>query len=207
MILRLTDDTARVGFRLVDWKNSRILADWEHLMFVIRPGQIDQPVWVPNGSPIIMHGYWPGIPTEVDIANPPPPDFPSMVMPAFEMGDDCTVVFLLDKRFHELPHGRYTGLLEYHPRGVERVVNLNTKPSEKKQIPFNWIPPKYWLGVTTCCAQPPERPCWESHPPLHCCVLGMFDIDYGMRCDEHIVDLVTVQYALNTCEDTDHGHP
>lgn len=201
MILRITEDTTRIGFRLRDWRNSRILADWEHIMLVIMPGQIDQPCWVPGGSPLYLYGYWPGKPTGVDIANPPPPDFPAITMKAFEMGDDCTVIFLLHKYFYDLPWGRYTGVLQYHPRGIERVVNENIKPGEKSVTPFDWIPPKYWDGVTPCSDPAPPIPKPPMPPRPHACVLGMFDIDYGQRCDEHIVDLVTVEYALNVCED------
>lgn len=200
MIIRITEDTTRIGFRLRDWKNSRILTDWEHIMLVIAPGQLDQPCWVPGGSPLYLYGYWPGKPTGVDIANPPPPDFPSLAMPAFEMGDNCTVIFLLHKYFYELPHGRYTGILQYHPRGVERVVNENIKPTEKSVTPFDWIPPKYWDGAVPCSEPAPPIP--KPVPPRPSfCVLGTFDIDYGQRCDEHIIDLVTVEYALNHCED------
>lgn len=201
MIIRITDDTTKVGFRVRDWKNSQFLADWRHLQFVVRPGQIDQPRG-PNGSPWYLYGYWPGKPTGVDLANPPLPDFPAMVMPAFEMGDNCEVVFELPKRFHDIPHGRYTGLLMYCPSGPVKVVNLDDKPVEPPPNILEWLPPKYHAGALGCCPHP-VPPC-PPPPPRHhneCCLLGMFDIDYGPRCDEHIVDLVTVQYALNVCEE------
>ena len=116
MIIRLTEETSKVGFRIRDWKNSQFLADWPHLQLCIRAGQIDQPRG-PNGSPWYLYGYWPGKPTCVDLANPPMPDFPAMVLPAFEKGDNCEVIFHLPKRFHELPYGRYTGILMYCPEG------------------------------------------------------------------------------------------
>ena len=199
MIIRVTEETARIGFRLRDWKNSRILADWRNMSLVVQPGQLDQPCCSYMGSPVIMHGYWPGIPTEVDIANPPKPDFPAMVMPAFDIGEDCTVVFVLPKEFHNLPHGRYTGLLRYHPKGVVRVANLNQQAEEKRD-PFDWVPPPYWSGAAGCCPPPDKPHCAPPHQPKgHVQVLGTFDIDYGQRLDEHIVDLVTVEYALNHC--------
>lgn len=200
MIIRITDDTTRLGFRITDWKNSRILADWQHIAFSIRPGQLDAPFWVPGGSPWYLWGYWPGKPTGVDVANPPPPDFPSIIIPAFERGDDCQIIFLLPERVHALPHGRYTGILMYHPAGFRRVVNLPSRPGKPPLTPFDYVPPEYWGGVVGCGddEKPPCRPC---PPKPNFCILGMFDLDIGQRCDEHIVDLVSVDYALNVCED------
>lgn len=203
MIIRLTEETSKVGFRIRDWKNSQFLTDWPHLQLCIRAGQLDQPRG-PNGSPWYLYGYWPGKPTCVDLANPPMPDFPAMVLPAFEKGDNCEVIFHLPKRFHELPYGRYTGILMYCPEGSFKLVNWKQPPKTKEapDDPFDWIPPQFRPGAMGCCPKPLPQ-CPPPPPKQHneCCVLGLFDIDYGLRCDEHIVDLVTVQYALNTCEE------
>ena len=201
MLVRLNESTTRIGFRLKDWKGSRYLTDWRNLQLVIRPGQHDQPCWVPGGSPIILHGFWPNLPTEVDIANPPPPDFPSFVMPAFDHGDDCTVVFLLPDRFKSVPWGRYTGELRWCPDGPARVVNLNQPPKKKPKKTLDFIPPKY---LAVCCAYCEPKPLPPPPPPPHpmgCCILAVFDIEVGQRCDDYIVDMVTVDYALNTCEE------
>ena len=41
MILSLTEDVARIGIRIKDWRNNRILQDWRHVILTIMPGQVD----------------------------------------------------------------------------------------------------------------------------------------------------------------------
>lgn len=198
MILQVTEDTARVGIRILDWKNHRTLSDWRHVQLLIQPGQIDQPCHVPGGSPWYLHGCWPGKPVDVDVANPARADFPTICCDAFERSGEGAVVFCLPQRFKELPYGRYTGILQYHPHNLA-PVNLRALRPEPADEMDKCIPPEYLVGNQNCA---PDMGCHvpQVHtPPPVCCILSTFDIDYGPRCSEHIIDMAHVQFFLSTC--------
>ena len=118
MILSLTEDVARIGIRIKDWRNNRILQDWRNVILTIMPGQVDSDCTCgchTGGSPWYLHGCWPGHRVDVDVANPAPHDFAPIVCRAFTWGEDGTVEFHVPDVFRTLPWGRYTGVLQYHP--------------------------------------------------------------------------------------------
>ena len=118
MILRLTQDMTRLALRIRDSWEGRQLTDWQRLQLLILPGQRDMMDQCgPNGSPWILTGCWPGKRTNVDVANWRP-DFPALICPAFTLDADGAVVFRIDDRIHNLPPGRYTGVIRVTPRQV-----------------------------------------------------------------------------------------
>lgn len=194
MILSLTEDVARIGIRIKDWRNNRILQDWRNVILTIMPGQVDSDCTCgchTGGSPWYLHGCWPGHHVDVDVANPTPPDFAPIVCRAFTWGEDGTVEFHVPDVFRTLPWGRYTGVLQYHP-ALDKPLDFRV------------------LRDLRDAPRPADSPCVPDlsiHSPAHMppvplfCVLARFDIDYGPRCSEHIIDMAQVQFMLGTCDE------
>lgn len=194
MILSLTEDVARIGIRIKDWRNNRILQDWRNVILTIMPGQADSDCTCDchiGGSPWYLHGCWPGHRVDVDVANPAPPDFAPIVCRAFTWGEDGTVEFHVPDVFRTLPWGRYTGVLQYHP-ALDKPLDFRV------------------LRDLRDAPRPANSPCVPDlsiHSPAHMppvplfCVLARFDIDYGPRCSEHIIDMAQVQFMLGTCDE------
>lgn len=184
MILYITRGTSRIALRVKELNQNSQVISWEHLQLLIEPGQWDVDCG-PNGSPWFLYGCWPGKLTGVDIANPPQPDFPTLIYPAFELDADGRVVFKLDERLHSLPNGRYTGTL----RTMPSVPPFHMTPIVLPKPDARDIPDEYVIGrnCEVSFPAPPPRP-----PKPACCILARFDIDLGPECSEHYIDQVTV---------------
>lgn len=198
MIIYLTQGMTRLALRVKELGDRRQLLDWRKLQLLIQPGQLDNGCGCGcGGSPWILTGCWPGHRTGVDIANPVPWDFPTIVYDAQEVDAEGRVVFRLDDKFQDLPCGRYTGVLRVFPHGkiplnMKQLGNLGRKPVKPGLI----IPDEYKFGQN--CAPDFPEPC-DPPPPVPCCILTTFDIDLGPCCSDHMVDQVAVTFALNTC--------
>lgn len=200
MILRITDDITRVNLRIRDWPDRRYLADWESIQLVIMPGQADGcGCCHTGGSPWFLYGCWPGKRTGVDVANPAPPDFPAMCINAFEIDDNGALTFILPPHWHHLPHGRYTGLVQYAPMSHLPLNLTHYLGSIEDPLPNRGIPPQYLQWPD--CNAPHEPPPPPPPPKLDLCVLAKFDIDRAPRCLEHIIDQVGVEFSLTHCEE------
>lgn len=197
MIIKITEDTARLSILVRDTAHGRLAADWKNLVLIILPGQMDSNA-CGGGSPWYLHGCWPGKPTDVDIANPQPPDFPAMVIDAFEKNLDGGAVFILPDKFHMLPFGRYTGIVRRLP---SRLLPVNlVVPVNPPAPPNRGIPSRYLDGYNECVMDFPKVPHPHITPPA-CCDLATFDIDYGPRCTEHMIDRVSVQFGYYDCDE------
>lgn len=194
MIVTLTRYMTRLALRIRNSNNSDQLTDWQNLQLVIAPMPPQKGCHV-GGSPWFLHGCWPFHPTDVDLANPRLPDFPAIVMDAFETDAEGRVVFLMDRRVHELPNGRYLGTVRAHAHTPP--INLPTA-----QKPAAWEP----MGAAThydadhvrvpC---DPVAPIFSPHAPA--CDLYTFEIDLGPECAQHIVDQAVVDLARSDCGD------
>lgn len=180
MILRLTDDATSVGIRIKAWK--RYLADWQGLALGITPGERHgQHCCSQGGSPWYVWGCWPGHHTGVDLMNPPRPDFPAFFIQANDLKDNLVIFNLPDRWRKTVPFGRYTGFIRYQP---ERVF-------------YDPINSRVNLGAVRV---PQDPGCYEYHehcgcplPALRPCVLAEFDVEYGPRCSQHIIDRIDVE--------------
>lgn len=196
MILQITPDISRVAVRIRNWTNQRYLADWEHIQLVIEPGQRDGSCCHQGGSPWYLHGCWPGKLVGVDVGNPPRPDFPAFCIPAFERDSHGRIVFILPERWKMVPPGRYTGLVRYAPAS-DIPVNIwqylhRPKEDERPVFPEG-------LGSYSCVPQEHIEP--KPKFECHTCILAQFDIDYGPRCSDHIIDQAALEFSLSTCEE------
>lgn len=182
MILQVSEDIKRVAIRLKSWRNQRYARDWANLYLIIEPGQRDDCCGCcEGGSPWYVWGCWPGHRTGVDLMNPPRPDFPAFVIKAEELTDKDLVVFELPARWREtVPFGRYSGTVRYQPMNgtvpINALINLG-----------NWH-----LPHGECMCNQPQPP--AMLPPPRVCDLVHFDIDYGPRCHQHIIDRVDVEF-------------
>ena len=191
MIVYLTRGTTRLALRIRETNTSSQLTSWKDLQLLIQPGQYDQ-CCGPNGSPWILTGCWPGKPTGVDIANPAPFDFPTLVYPSFALDNDGRVVFALDERLWRLPNGRYSGVLQLatpiQPFNMKPLLP-HGEPEENGVI----IPDEFLIGRE--CYHEPACPPPKPPKPKHC-VLAVFDIDMGPECSDHMVDQIAVDFAI-----------
>ena len=205
MIVALSRYTTRLAVRIRNLQDGGQLIKWQDIQLVIAPGQEDAgPCCGVMGSPWILCGCWPFHPTGVDVANPSPHDFPAITLDAFTTDDEGRIVFQLDKRFHDLPNGRYTGILRVHPHTPP--INLVPPPRRQhKQHHRVIIPPGYGIGFGSqiyydkCGEKPCEPPCFPPFPPVKCCVLSTFDIDLGPECAQHMVDQCALEFMRNDC--------
>lgn len=193
MILRITDDVSRIAFKILHWPSQRYAADWRNLQLVITPGGANGGCCHTGGSPWYLHGCWPGKPTGVDTANPPRPDFPAFCLNAFERDEHGRIVFILPTRWQEMYYGRYTGQIRYQPNAAV-PFNLGLDISYKESA--NPLPPD--MLAPNCGGRPEPAPALAPPAP-RCCVLAQFDIDFGARCSEHIVDTAAFEFALGDC--------
>lgn len=184
MILYLTRGVARLALRVHELNQMGRITSHEDIQFVIQPGQWDMDCG-PNGSPWILTGCWPGKITDVDIANPPQPDFPALIYDCFETDADGRLVFLMDERLWRMPNGRYSGTIQVRPHVQPFTMTpfVLPKPEERD------IPAEYKIG-RDCEPQFP-KPVLPPPPP-RCCVLARFDIDLGPECSDHYIDQITV---------------
>lgn len=203
MIVTLTRYTTRLAVRIKNLLDGGQLVHWQELQLVIAPGEDEHNDCHQGGSPWVLCGCWPFHPTGVDVANPSPHDFPALTLDAFETDDEGRVVFVLDKRFHKLPNGRYTGILRVHPHTPPiNLVPHKPSPSVLKPIP---IPSGYGVGRGSQvhyerCGKAPCGPlCAPPPPPRHACILARFDIDLGPECAQHMVDQCALEFTRNDC--------
>lgn len=195
MILHLNSDTTRVALNILHWPTSRHISDWRNLSLVITPGQDDNcSCCHTGGSPWYLWGCWPGKPTGVDVANPPKPDFPPFYIDAHEYDNKGMVVFILPERWKQIAYGRYTGRIVYNDHTVPVLPFIPLPETFKPQPPD--------LYPYNSCSTPPSvpKPC-PLPPPPPPCVLAKFDIDYGYKCSEHIIQEAAIKLALSTCEE------
>lgn len=187
MILQLTEDTTSIGIRLKAVPVQQYLADWQGIALGILPGQRQCACCSQGGSPWYVWGCWPGHRTGVDLMNPPPPDFPAFFIQASDVNaKDNLVIFNLPDRWRKtVPFGRYTGFIRYQPDKVfydpiNSHINLGTRLN--------------LAALDPGCYHAPPEPCachWPAPPKP--CVLAEFDVDYGPRCSQHIIDRIDVE--------------
>lgn len=184
MILQLNEDTTSIGIRIKSWRNQRYIDDWRGLALGILPGERHgSHCCASGGSPWYVWGCWPGHRTGVDLMNPPRPDFPAFIIQANKL-DDQIVVFNLPERWRQtVPFGRYTGFARYQPERIlfdpiNSRVNLGELP----------------MPSDPGCYHTPPEPC-VCHAPPHPrpCILAEFDVDYGPRCSQYIIDRIDVE--------------
>lgn len=201
MIVYLTRYTTRLAVRLRTTTDGAQLTDWQQLQLIIMP----RPRCWTGGSPWILTGCWPFHPTGIDVANPPLPDFPAIVMDAFDTDEEGRIVFILDKRVHELPNGRYFGLLRIHPHNVP--INIAALDRQKYHDHVPWAQQGRGAAITYNRETQSNRmvPCNGERlfhkPPRPCCDLFSFDIELGPECAQHMVDQAVVEFARSTCGD------
>lgn len=189
MIVQFTEDTAKVAVRVKAWPIQRYAADWQHIYLVILPGQTDNRCCCQGGSPWILHGCWPLHPTGVDLMNPRQPDFPAFFIQAETLDDKNQLVFDLPERWKQtVPWGRYTGEIHYRPQAIVPVNFRRVVPEGEK--PATWE----FLDPGCGCNMPKPVPHCPGEPPPHVCILSRFDIDYGPRCSEHIIDRIALEF-------------
>lgn len=194
MIISLARYTARLAVRIKNTVDFGQLTDWQKLQLLIMRPMPRKGCHV-GGSPWYLHGCWPFHPTDVDLANPQPPDFPAIAIDAFEADEEGRVVFLLDNRVHALPNGRYAGVIRQHQH--TQPINI---PVQKTQAGF--AP----LGAEIFYDEERRRvPCSLPEPilfnPEPSCELFRFDIDLGPECAQHMVDQAVVTLARSSCGD------
>lgn len=201
MILHLTYDTTRVALTIKHWPTMRRVDSWRDLHLVILPGQVDNcDCCHVGGSPWYLWGCWPGKLTGVDIANPPMPDFAPMFIPAHEYDDNGRIVFVLPERWRELAYGRYTGQI-WHMSPQDRLLNaLASIPQVQKvaKVFEKYKTPTLYNHADCSYPMPVHVP---PQPTPDACILASFDIDYGYKCDEHIIHDAALEMSLSTCEE------
>lgn len=199
MILTITRYTTRLALRIKSLLDRAQLTDWRQLQLVIdRPRECACSKHVP-GSPWILTGCWPFHPTGVDLANPCLPDFPAIVIDAFDSDDEGRVVFILDERIHSLPSARYSGTLRVHPHQLP--INVAADLARHKEC-RPWGQNGAMIRYDTnkrlqVCTPTHAVPC----PPRHVCELAHFDIDLGPECAQHMIDQAVVEFANGGCGD------
>lgn len=199
MIVNISDDVKQIELRIKAWINQRYLASWEHIYLTIIPGQHDHTCCCHvGGSPWYLWGCWPGKLTGVDVANPPSPALPPAANIKASGMDGENLIFVLpnDWKAHA-PHRRYTGIVRYAPEEVQ-LVNLMHEGFRK--IVWDRSPNQHRAPIDTGMAQCSDMP-FPTHGPLppvirppRPCILWEFDIDYGPRCSQHIIDKIEVEF-------------
>lgn len=198
MILHLNYDTTRVALAISHWPTGRQQSDWKHLYLVVTPGEEDAKCSChTGGSPWYLWGCWPGKPTGVDVANPGRPDFEPFYISAHELDSKGRIVFILPERWRQIARGRYTGAVWYaEPYGP--LPKLPNVPKLYKLIEKYKTPTLYSYSDCNSPCPPPLPPL--SEPP-QACILTKFDIDYGYKCSEHIIQEAAVEMSLAACEE------
>lgn len=192
MILQLNYDTTRIALSVKHWPTGRHVGDWRNLHLAITPGQDDsQNCCHTGGSPWYLWGCWPGKLTGVDIANPPAPDFAPFIIPAHERDSSGRIVFILPERWRQVAYGRYTGAVWY--------MQPYVLPPVLPRLPKKYPTPDLYPSAE--CSTPPAEPCKPAPMQEPACILAKFDIDYGYKCSEHIIDEAAVALSLSTCEE------
>lgn len=204
MIVSITRYTTRLALRVRNLVNGGQIKSWQELQLIIAPSEDRYANCChQGGSPWFLTGCWPFHPTGVDLANPKPFDFPAIVLDAFDADADGRIVFLLDKRFHLLPDGRYIGILRVHPH----TPPINLQPREAPRDPCEpLMPPGFYdMGGAQVRYSEEKRlkPCKPGlhppHRPHHCCNLAVFDIDLGPECAQHMIDQCAVDLERDFC--------
>lgn len=187
MIVYISKGTAQLAVRIREIKKLSQLVSWEPLQLCIAHSQTGKV----RASPWIFYGYWPGVPTGVDINNQFFPDVPTVVYNAVENDADGRVVFNLDHRLFSLPNGRYRAAIRALPRRDKFSPPVKVLPPPEERD----IPPEFIIGRK--CGPEPELP--PPPPPReHCCVLAQFDIELGPECSDNFADQIAVEYR-NAC--------
>ena len=192
MIVSLTRYTTRLALRIRTTTDGAYLTDWRKLQLVISPNRHCKC----NGSPWFLSGCWPFHPTGVDVANSVPPDFPAIVIDAFEQDAEGRIVFPLDQRVHSLPNGRYHGTVRAHEHTLPINIAAILYGREQKDLQRGASVQYRTDGQQTPCD---ENPPLKEPQPAPCCNLVSFDIDLGPECAQHMIDQCAVEFAYNDC--------
>lgn len=197
MIVQITEDTKSIAIRVKAWPIQRYVGDWQDIYLVIMPGQRgghccghdDDCCCHQGGSPWILYGCWHFHRTGVDLMNPPRPDWPAFFIQGELLDDKKQLVFTLPERWKkDVFFGRHTGELRYQPYKPAPVNFRPVRPPKDK--PQTWA----FLDPGCGCAVPRPHPAAPPPPPPpHRCVLARFDIDYGPRCSQHIIDRISLE--------------
>lgn len=185
MILYIADGITRIALRIKQLGGRSQLISWHNLRMIVHRGQLDcNPCFA--GTRLIFTGCWPTGRTNVDVANCRP-HVPPFFCDAFELDQDGRVVFRLGDHFSKRPYGRYTAIVIEVPPNKKPVTPFNLLADSIKKTEennnFNCIPDEPVMHI--------------RHPKP--CVLAEFEIDYGPKCHDHIIDQVVYEHALNTC--------
>jgi hypothetical protein len=200
MIVYLAAGMNALHLRIKD-TSGRQLTDWRQLQLLIDPGEHIR-VGCGGGSPWYLTGCWPGKRTNVDVANPARPDFPTICIDAHELDPDGRVVFRLDQRVWCLTPGRYHGTVRVWPRGPKPWMppfNVTHDLSREGLPKTVVVPPEFMSGTMDCPWRHPEP--LPMPEPVECCVLMQFDIDIGPSCAEHVIDQIVITHNRVSCGD------
>lgn len=197
MILTITRYTAQLALKIEELVSHSQLTDANNLQLLIIPGEINDTCGckpLTMGSPWLLHGCWPYHPTDVDVANPQLPDFPTLAYDGFDVDEEGRIVFHFDDRLWELPDGRYTGILRIKPilppinlpQNIPKLDSLYTAQShytaEHRIEPCNFVAGNSQFTL----------------PPT--CVLATFDIDLVPHCAQHMISQVNVVMTQTSCQ-------
>ena len=183
MIVFVSRGAARLAVRIKEIKTLSQLVTWEPLQLCIAHSQTGKV----RASPWFFYGWWPGVPTGVDINNQFFPDVPTVVYNALDSDEEGRIVFKLDHRFFSLPNGRYHAEVRAIPRRDRFSPPVKVLPPPEERD----IPPEFIIGRQ--CGPEPELP---PPPPPHekCCILARFEIELGPECSDNFADQIAVDY-------------
>ena len=198
MIIRIDPDAVRLALRVKAGPNFQV-GSWRGLQLLVEPGP--GPCDCGGGSPMYFLGCWPG-PSQtgpgVDVANFRP-DFPAIVIEAFELDAEGRVVFRIKDAFRGLPPGRYRGTLRFCPP-MEPMCLTPLRDLGKPKTDEVRLPEGYEFALNQCGDPFPDPPP-PPPPPARCCVVAAFGIDLAPSCGDHYVDQIAALIPEGCMED------
>ena len=198
MIIRIDPDAVRLALRVKAGPNFQV-GSWRGLQLLVEPGP--RPCDCGGGSPMYFLGCWPG-PAHtgpgVDVANFRP-DFPAIVIEAFELDMEGRVVFRIKDAFRGLPPGRYRGTLRFCPP-MEPMCLTPLRDLGKPKTDEVRLPEGYEFALNQCGDPFPDPPP-PPPPPARCCVVSVFGIDLAPSCGDHYVDQIAASVQEGCMED------
>ena len=179
MIIRIDPDAVRLALRVKAGPNFQV-GSWRGLQLLVE---------------------WPG-PSQtgpgVDVANFRP-DFPAIVIEAFELDMEGRVVFRIKDAFKGLPPGRYRGTLRFCPP-MEPMCLTPLRDLGKPKKDEVRLPEGYEAALAQCGDPFPDPPP-PPPPPARCCVVSVFGIDLAPSCGDHYVDQIAASVQEGCMED------
>ena len=198
MIIRIDPDAVRLALRVKAGPSFQA-ASWRGLQLLVTPGP--RPDECGGGSPMYFLGCWPG-PSQtgpgIDVANFRP-DFPAIVIDAFELDAEGRVVFRIKDAFRGLPPGRYHGELRFCPP-MEPMCLTPLRDLGKPKTDEVRLPEGYEFALNQCGDPFPDPPP-PPPPPARCCVVASFGIDLAPSCGDHYVDQIAALIPEGCMED------